>query len=127
MGVSIFGVETALRAMHWKATRDGVNIAIALDKCAHILLEKSRELVPVETGALRVSGRVVSSGAGFAARSYVSYDTPYAVYVHEDLTKYHEPPTQARFLADAVKKVRGAMTVCLARQIGAKTDAGVKL
>jgi len=28
----------------------------------------------------------------------VVYDTPYAVYVHEDLTKYHAPPTQAKFL-----------------------------
>jgi hypothetical protein len=33
-----------------------------------------------------------------------SYDTPYAVYVHEILEYHHIPPTKAKFLEDVVNR-----------------------
>jgi hypothetical protein len=72
----------------------------------------SQELVPVDTGALKSSGMVegpivdgttveVSIGYGGAAEDY-------ALVVHEDLTAFHEPPTQAKYLEQpAVEAVEG--------------------
>lgn len=119
--IKIEGVETTLKAMRGKAKADAENIAKALEACARILYRKSQTLVPVDTGDLKQSGRVEVSGRGFGATAKVVYANEYAVPVHEILEAYHEPPTQARYLADAVVKVRGAMVARLKRQMTAGT------
>lgn len=48
------------------------------------------------------------SGNGYLHVKVV-YDTPYVVYVHEDLTKYHEPPTKAKFLEQPARQLRQQM------------------
>lgn len=69
---------------------------------------ESQTLVPVKTGALRDSGKIVSKN-GFDATGapevYITYgdeNVNYAVYVHEDLEKVHQDPTQAKFLETAL-------------------------
>lgn len=62
------------------------------------IFQESQRLVPVDTGALKRSGKYEVQGKGFSASGVISYDTHYAVYVHEDLTKHHAPPTQAKFI-----------------------------
>lgn len=69
---------------------------------------ESQTLVPVKTGALRDSGKIVSKN-GFDATGapevYITYGDEvvnYAVYVHEDLEKVHQDPTQAKFLETAL-------------------------
>ena len=69
---------------------------------------ESQTLVPVKTGALRDSGKIVSKN-GFDATGapevYITYgdeSVNYAVYVHEDLEKVHQDPTQAKFLETAL-------------------------
>lgn len=93
----------------------------ALVTCAEVLLRKSQELVPVDTEALKKSGRVVTNDKkGLAAAATVEYGgptAPYAFIVHERLGVYHAPPTQARYLADAVPMVRGTMTSIIRRQV----------
>lgn len=65
-------------------------------KAATFLKDRSQELVPVETGALRDSWYIVRTAD--KAGAMVGYDRPYAVYVHEDLMKFHKFPTCAKFL-----------------------------
>lgn len=62
------------------------------------LLEASNRKVPLEDGALEQSGRVSIDSQGRAA---VSYDTPYAVDQHEDLSLNHDAGRTAKFLENA--------------------------
>jgi hypothetical protein len=58
----------------------------------------SQVLVPVDTGALKESGRIRENADGTFR---VEYTMPYAVFVHEILEHGHMLPTQAKFLEDA--------------------------
>lgn len=62
------------------------------------ILEVSQRLVPVDTGYLKSTGRVVKNSIGTYS---VIYTAPYAVYVHEIIDNQHKFPTQAKFLEDA--------------------------
>lgn len=59
---------------------------------------ESQVLVPVETGALKASGSVSESMSGSTFTATITYNTSYAVYVHEILRYQHAPPTQAKFV-----------------------------
>jgi hypothetical protein len=63
----------------------------------HVLTE-SRKQVPIEEGTLERSG--VASVDEASLRGAVSYDTPYAVRQHEDLTLRHDPGRKAKYLED---------------------------
>lgn len=58
------------------------------------VLEESRRLIPIEEGILSDSGHVDSDDSQAA----ISFDTPYAVRQHEDLTLAHDPGRQAKYL-----------------------------
>lgn len=60
------------------------------------LLQVSRTLVPLEEGTLERSGTVTPDRSDESAT--VSYDTPYAVVQHEDLTLRHDPGRTAKYL-----------------------------
>lgn len=62
------------------------------------ILEVSQRLVPVDTGFLKSTGKVVKNSIGTYS---VVYTAPYAVYVHEIIDNRHKFPTQAKFLEDA--------------------------
>jgi len=76
----------------------------------------SQVLVPVETGALKASGRVVSSRVGaYTYRSSILYGGPsyprfvdYALYVHEILENKHAPPTTAKFVEIAYNQAKAS-------------------
>lgn len=60
------------------------------------LLTVSREITPIDEGVLRRSGAVSHDEQTLTVA--VSYDTPYAVDVHEILHWRHAPGTQAKYL-----------------------------
>lgn len=67
---------------------------------AQHILDKSKDLVPVDTGQLRDSGHV-EHDAGGAAMVYDATSPegfPYGVVQHEDLTLNHPNGGQAKFL-----------------------------
>lgn len=88
------------------------------------ILTEARKLVPFDTGALWESGQVRLISIASDLSVEVSFNTPYALYVHEDLTKRHgrafneyyaediaagrtharRPEEQAKFLEDVMKK-----------------------
>jgi hypothetical protein len=77
---------------------------------------------PVDTGALRASGRVTLIGAvGPKFIVELGYHTNYAAAVHEDLTAAH-PVGKAKFLEDPVKAGVKAME----RRIGLAIAASLK-
>lgn len=76
------------------------------------LLREIKKITPIDKGALRKSGKVIAGeygftgGGGYLKRGYIVFTEYYAVYVHEDLTKYHKPPTSAKFIERIVNDPR---------------------
>lgn len=80
----------------------------------HVLGE-SRKIVPLEEGTLERSGRVSVDKDG--GRAAVSYDTPYAVQQHEDLTLKHDQGREAKYLEKAVNGNRDVVKDIIARTL----------
>jgi hypothetical protein len=75
--------------------------AEASREVAEKILADSQGLVPVETGALKDSGKVTQEGT----KATVSYDVvseedgyPYGIRQHEDMSLHHPNGGQAKFL-----------------------------
>lgn len=96
-----------------KAQRAGA--VLGLKKAAEHLLQVSREQVPIEEGTLERSG-VASVDEG-ELRAAVSYDTPYAVRQHEDLTLKHDEGRKAKYLEDPMNEERQVMGEIVATEV----------
>jgi hypothetical protein len=84
---------------------------------AEHVLEQSKRLVPFEEGTLERSG--VASSDPNQLRACVSYDTPYAVVQHEDMTMQHDVGRQAKYLETPITDpgVRRSVETIIAREI----------
>lgn len=91
------------------------NRAVAL-AAEHILGEANKR-APIEEGTLIRSGTVSTDPGNFSAA--VSYDTPYAVKQHEDMTLRHDQGRTAKYLEGAMNS-----EVATAAEIIRKTIAG---
>ena len=87
----------------------------ALQDVGEYILEESNRVVPHEVGDLQDSGRVTTSDNTVA----ISYDTPYAVVQHEDMTFKHDNGRKAKFLEDAISDAsQGPAQRILADRLG---------
>lgn len=71
------------------------------------LLGRSRDIVPIETGALSRSGRAEVDPTQLVGA--VSYDTPYARRQHEELTWRHDAGRSAKYLEKPLHSERQTM------------------
>lgn len=71
----------------------------------HVLAE-SNKIVPLEESILQKSGRVALDEA--TLEGVITYDTPYAVRQHEELSWKHAPGRQAKYLETAINNNREA-------------------
>lgn len=78
--------------------RDGANEGLLLGS-EHVL-GVARAQTPIEEGTLERSG-VASQDPG-TLRAAVSFDTPYSVVQHEDMTLAHDAGRSAKFLENAL-------------------------
>jgi len=80
----------------------------ALQGALQPIYDRSQELVPVRTGELKASGYLEVRTSGDKIDAEVGYGRGgvpiYAVFVHENLEMFHEPPTQAKFLQTAIEE-----------------------
>lgn len=79
----------------------------ALSDAAEYLLEQANRTVPHDEGTLMRSGLVTMSAVQMLAA--ISYDTPYAVRQHEDLSLRHAKGRRAKWLELTVLEERGAV------------------
>lgn len=79
------------------------------------LLQASRLQVPIEEATLERSG--VASVDPSSLTGAVSYDTPYAVRQHEDLTLRHDAGRKAKYLEDPMTEERQVIAGLIAAQI----------
>ncbi len=101
-------VGEVTRKIHGAAAR-GLYIA------AEHGLEESNRVVPIEEGTLQRSGATSVDAVQLAAQ--ISYDTPYAVRQHQDVTLRHDSGRKAKFLEDTMKGRADAMYALVAREI----------
>ena len=75
------------------------------------VLEQSQIYCPVKTGALKNSSylEVMQQGTGGTISAEIGYGRGgvphYTIFVHEDMEKFHVPPTQAKFLERAIDEI----------------------
>lgn len=82
---------------------------------AEHLLAESRKLVPIAEGVLERSGAASVDAQLLTAA--VSYDTPYAVRVHEDLNARHLPGRTAKYLERPAAEQADTMRALVAAQV----------
>ncbi|MEV5527826.1 hypothetical protein [Streptomyces prunicolor] len=82
---------------------------------AEHLLAESRNEVPIAEGTLERSGTASVDEQDLVAG--VTYDTPYAARVHEDLTARHSPGRKAKFLEGPLQRESGTITEIIAAQV----------
>lgn len=86
-----------------------------LTVAAEHILQVSRTQVPIEEKTLEQSGTVtVDEGK---LRAAISYDTPYAVRQHEDLTLQHDDGRKAKYLEDPMRSEADTAMAIIAAQI----------
>ena len=127
MPLHVTGVENTVRALGELKRKTGIKISTAIVQCNQLIFIESQRLVPKETGALAATARQEVTGEGFGARGTISYGDPsagvdYAAVVHEDATAAHAPPTQFKYLAQAVRNRRAACQRVVGRQFLSGTE-----
>ncbi|MGW8374265.1 minor capsid protein [Streptomyces sp. ODS28] len=100
--------EAALRGTHEGAAR-GLRLA------AEHVLAKSRERVPLDEGPLERSGVATIDESSLDAA--VSYDTPYAVRQHEELSYRHDPGRTAKYLEDPLNEQADTVAELIAAEV----------
>ena len=86
----ISGMSIILRNLRGAGDKIASAVERGLVKGGRHLQRKSQEIVPVQMGTLKASaGTRNIGGKGFDADVVVLYNTAYAVFVHEDMTKAH--------------------------------------
>ncbi len=93
----------------------------ALREEAEIEMTEAKRRTPVDTGALRASGRVegpqLAAGDVYVTLSFGGPAAPYALFVHENLDAYHKVG-QAKYLESTLNESRPHMASRLAKRIG---------
>jgi hypothetical protein len=86
-----------------KLERTAVEAPLELGKALYVeaqrIMLQSLRLCPIDTGNLRSTGHVQPPEiTGRMVTVLLGYNTPYAIFVHENLNARHKPPTQAKYL-----------------------------
>ena len=96
------GLDDLQKVLKNLKDQSGEVMGQALYEEANVIFANSQVLVPVDTGVLRGSGGVSAPQMGtrgyFVDIFYGGPAAPYALYVHEIIGNYHNPPTQAKYL-----------------------------
>jgi hypothetical protein len=104
--LDLFGDQELVNALKAGEEDTPQAIAQAIWEEANVIFAKSQVLVPVDTGVLRGSGGVSAPQMGsqgyFVDIFYGGPAASYALYVHEIIGNYHNPPTQAKYLEQPV-------------------------
>ena len=102
------------------AERDGALTGLRV--AAEHLLQVSREQVPHEEGTLERSGDPDERPGALSIdegnlRAAVSYDMPYAVRQHEEITWKHDDGRKAKYLEDPMNDETAQIRALIAAQI----------
>lgn len=109
--------EQVAASIRSRRKRHAQGVERGIKRAARFLLRESLKIVPVDTGALKNSGRATFTGSGTETVGTVSYNTAYAVYVHEDLNARHAPGKTAKYLERPARELRGKLMQIVAEEV----------
>jgi hypothetical protein len=89
--------------------------ARGLHLAAEHVLGKINDVVPLDEAALQRSGTASVDPPSLMAM--VSYDTPYAVRQHEELTWRHAPGRTAKYLENSLNAARPEVAALIAAEL----------
>ncbi len=96
-----------------RGTREGAVRGLRL--AAEHILERARARVPIEEGTLERSGVASVDEASLTAG--VSFDQPYAVRQHEELSYRHDNGRSAKYLERPMTEEAAAVAEIIAAQV----------
>jgi hypothetical protein len=112
-------MATQRSSYSWNGAAAGKAIRAAtvrgLGLWAENLLSESRAIVPLDEATLSRSGRASVDESNLSAA--VSYDTPYAVRQHEDMSLHHPNGRQAKYLEKPFIATKQLAAKIIANQI----------
>ena len=79
----VFNVREVKDTIDRYAAQQAKDFGKALMRCGLLVQREAQKVTPVDTGALKNSARTRSEGRGFRTAVFVSFNTSYAVFVHE--------------------------------------------
>lgn len=86
----------------------------ALNNSANAVKRDSVDIAPIDTGLLRKTAKNTKTGK---LERTISYDTPYAVRMHEHPEYNFQEPGQGKYLEQPVMQYKGRMLKDLQRDI----------
>ncbi|MFD4918884.1 hypothetical protein ACFWNR_37490 [Streptomyces virginiae] len=95
------------------AIRSGLVRGLTL--AGELTLQATRQRVPIAEGTLERSGAASVDEATMTAA--VSYDTPYAARVHEDMNARHSPGRSAKYVESVLPTVAADVQAVIAAQV----------
>jgi len=96
-----------------RAMREGAARGLLL--AAEHVLQQSQEIVPLDESPLMQSGTASVDPPSLTAA--VSYDTPYAVKQHEDLSLRHAPGRTGKYLERPLNASRSEVLALIAAEM----------
>jgi len=121
------GPEIVANLRKWVEDIAPDKVAKAIKEEMIDLMEESKQECPYDVtnnhekddhGHLRDTAKVIQDVSQDQVITYGSYDTPYAIYVHEILEYHHLPPTKAKFLEDPVNRREKVWMTNITERIG---------
>lgn len=122
IGVTIKGTDAVLKALRLLGANAPKAMGAALYQEGNDILRAAKAITPVDTGVLKGSGFVnlpVHSGSAVSVTlGFGGAASAYAEVQHEELSYYHTPPTQAKYLEQPFHEaVNSGMDRRLARKL----------
>lgn len=112
----IVGVRLALSRVKKRADETAYGVARGVVLAARHLLNKAREVVPVDKWILHNTSRVREEGRALRKVAWVEFNQKYAARQHEDLTYKHKPGRTAKYLERPARQERATMREIIRRE-----------
>jgi len=110
-GIRLIGIPRTKQRMRKKAKESKEKLRRGMWKAGRFLLARTQELVPVDTGALKKSGKLlvnekhVGENVPAIVVTYGNDKVDYAIYQHENLDYFHNIG-QAKFIEQPAREYR---------------------
>ncbi len=115
LSVELEGYEKLLSTLDGSELEELMEaIELEIENTQQLVFTESQVLVPVDTSLLKQSGRpepITRDSNGIEA--LITYNTHYAVWVHERMELRHNAPTQAKFLEKPMREQASHFTKAL--------------
>lgn len=104
VNMQVFGMSKLNAALKTVTFRKAAQYHDGLNAACNFILERSREIVPYDTGYLHSTGYTSINGRGFFATGEVGYSAYYAMIVHEKVWANFKNGKQAKYLESTIER-----------------------